>query len=134
MCDFEFRAKDCASKEWRYGFYSMGINPDSGEQTAYIQTVNGDGTFGETVIVDKNTVGVWIGKKDKTGRRIYTDDILRMRMSIGYAVGYVTFESDNGAFVLRNDRDSWSCGIKGGMSTEIMGNLHDTPELVEGAA
>ena len=100
MNDIEFRAKDAIQKVWCYGFYSIGINPSSEWLEATIQTVNPDGTYGEKISIDRNTVGVWIGKKDKAGRKIFTDDILRMRLPIGYAVGYVMYDINGCTFVL----------------------------------
>ena len=132
--DIEFRAKDVIQKVWCYGFYSIGINPSSEWLEATIQTVNPDGTYGNKISIDRNTVGVWIGKKDKAGRKIFTGDILRMRLPIGYAVGYVMYDINGCTFVLHNDKDSWSCGIKGGMAAGVIGNLYDTPELLEAAA
>jgi uncharacterized phage protein (TIGR01671 family) len=77
-------------------------------------------------------VGQYTGLKDINGNEIYEGDIL----GYGYVVTYVD-GSDNanlgmdvGFYEQRDNFESWSL-LEVGAEYEIIGNIHDNPELIK---
>lgn len=124
MREILFRGKRKDNGEWVYGtpiFYSSGTTVMCNE---YQRNEN----------IDLKTVGQYTGLKDKNGKRIFEGDIVLKRTHNGKKPMPVYF--DGGQF---------TCGVGGGSSTpshyysledkqiEVIGNIHDNPELLEGA-
>lgn len=93
----------------------------------------GGGEFSECYQVDPTTVGQYTGLQDKNGKRIFEGDIVEgcdYTEDDGYGV-VVWFD---GAFEVGNGQ--W-CGSfhenYNGYEFEIIGNIHDNPELLGGA-
>ena len=94
-----------------------------------------EGDFSESHVLDGGTLGnimQFTGLKDKNGVEIYEGDIDKG----GYVVTYVdgSDESDIGMnvgfYIQRNDFESWT-QLEVGAYYEVIGNIHDNPELIE---
>ena len=88
--------------------------------------------------VDPETVDQYTGLKDKNGHRIFEGDIIKAVMNGGnydqyeFPIGQVVFE--NGAFCLRDRRETTPlCSFAPAVSFEVIGDVHDTPELLGSA-
>ena len=129
MREILFRGKRVDNGEWvegelRHGGYYVA------DETVYIVQ-----PFAGTIInypVYPATVGQYTGLKDKNGKRIFEVDILE---SADFTVedGYGVVEWYDGAYEVGNK--SW-CGTfhenYNGREFEVIGNIHDNPELLEG--
>ncbi|WP_051575123.1 YopX family protein [Sporolactobacillus terrae] len=75
----------------------------------------------------------YTGLKDKNGREIYEGDILG---TFGdRLIGKVIFDEDIAAFVFETDTfKDWLPNYLGGAGSEIIGNIYENCELVEGDA
>lgn len=90
------------------------------------------------VVVDAKTVGQYTGLTDKNGKKIFEGDILRT----GTRMGYILFEKGCFRFRWKNFdkyRDDFfkTCIITEHGSfreLEVIGNIHDNPELLKGGA
>lgn len=139
--EIEFRAKDL-NGNWVFGFYSPRIRFPSFEQTPNIKTFKG-----ADVEININTLGQYTGLKDKNGTKIFEGDIV---------IAHYFFENYDpvtlGAF---EDEDEITgkivCDLDGlrvidrkdeyrqlplsmiqepTEELEVIGNIHDNPELL----
>ena len=129
MREILFRGKRLDNGEWVYGYYVYVPNHWH-RQEHLIQPVAGNGRLATLCKVDPKTVGQFTGKFDKTGKRIFEGDICRV-----YNLIYkVEFNYSLWEFVILSEKvycnpafDSY-CGDR----CEIIGNISDNPELLEG--
>ena len=137
MREILFRGKRKDTSEWVFG------------DLVHSQYKIGDtcvGQYGNTVgihQVNPETVGQFTGLTDKNDTKIFEGDILKYQINIKTAImGKITFLC--GAFVFESEELDRECDIY--FSTfaddeialtqdciEVIGNVHDNPELLKGA-
>jgi uncharacterized phage protein (TIGR01671 family) len=140
MREIEFRGKRRDTGEWVYGDLSIskvwsknttpeyGICFDKEDINGYLNR--------EWEGVRKETVGQYTGKKDQNGVKIFEWDIVRLTSCMD--------ETDFGEVYF--DHGEWLIGFFGGDESgplyylqdcengptlEVIGNIHDNPELLE---
>lgn len=140
MREILFRGKCVDSGEWIYGSFI----PDLLE---VYQNVPGKWLgdwgfikpFGKTkeerlmVEVERETIGQYIGLTDKNGVKIFEGDVVRIP-SFKPALMLIGFIE--GAFCLTNSEKEFIADIHyihhaGINEAEVIGNIHDNPELLE---
>ena len=129
-----FRGKRKDNGEWVEGYYSnLGGNRPcilkehilNGKMARILEY--------ENIIVLPSTVGQYTGLTDKNGRRIFEGDIVTGYFNHEKIVGYI-FYGGNAQFFIQRDGiygiglDNSDCWL------EVIGNIHDNPELFETAA
>ena len=80
--------------------------------------------------VDPSTVGQYTGLKDKNGKRIWEGDILTVDGEVGCFE--LKFNENTAMFIMDGDAIRASFHIFGTDEVEVIGNIHDNPELLEG--
>lgn len=121
MRTIKFRGIDAANGEWTYG--SLVIVDDSyhildGEET----------TVHDYNKVDEKTAGQFTGLHDMVGNEIYEGDILKEECELEDYFHVVEWGS--GTFVLNeNYRGDYSPIYLHYHEYEVIGNIHDNPEL-----
>ena len=120
MREILFRGKDVAGN-WHYGDYEYFTED-------FVKIVNHkEHEYGKKV--DPETVGQYTGLTDKNGKRIFEGDICKHRSnySDNTIISVVTYT--DGHFLALVCENS---GFELSEILEVIGNIHDTPELLKG--
>jgi uncharacterized phage protein (TIGR01671 family) len=141
MREIEFRGKDTETGEWVYGNYI-----DTGSRMIIDGNAMSEGDFHFYHDVIPTTIGQYAGLTDKDGRKIFEGDKVRYRFEYsgededeGFDDWeYATVEWHGGcgypAFDLSPNEMDFNALANifqsGDYMIEIIGNIHDTPELL----
>lgn len=128
MREILFRGKRIDNGEWVYGYYCASIGCKNGiEQVGYFIHTS-DNNFA----VDPDTVGQYTGLTDKYGKGIYEGDVCIVSLSyfkIKNEKATVAFI--NGAFQFQYGCEQFFSKPHGAWDeVEVIGNIHDNPELL----
>ena len=127
----KFRGKELIHNKWIYG----GLAEDKDENAVILPKSN----WQEGGCVDKDTIGQFTGLIDKNGREIYEGDIL-LYSTERFTSKPIAVVFYNGAFGYFYTGDFVSfvgntnfkfCINGSDESFEIIGNIHDNPELIK---
>ena len=122
MRAIKFRGKRITDGRWVYG----GIATSPQKDSATIHTYDDDGYYARGYFVDPATVSQFTGLYDKNGKEIYEGDIVRHDdngkcYSIIYEEPMFRFAPNDDCFAFLNHPEL----------LEVVGNIHDNPELLE---
>ena len=143
MNNYKFRGKQCwldddgkkVFGKWVYGYLMDAdkICPPNIDLTA-------PDFFDLIDFVAPETVGQWTGLKDKNGKEIYADDVLQADgIKLLVCFGENNFNSKNTfgsvGFYLKRIGSKYGDTMSFSKEPyyEVIGNIHDNPELLEGA-
>jgi uncharacterized phage protein (TIGR01671 family) len=126
MREILFRGKRIDNDEWIEGHYGEYMLM-SGESIPCISIPNKEAVCGSTCYdVEASTVGQFTGLTDKNGKKIFEGDIVAIPTIKKNRV--VRF--DEGGFCIEElFLQYYHCFGK--MIVEVIGNIHDNPELLE---
>ena len=126
MREILFRGKSANTRKWIIGDYEHFYLSD-GELVVYISEwgERNDKVFPETV-------GQYTGLTDKNGKRIFEGDIVRVDDTENAVVEY---DETSAFYMVVFDRAESDFGslIEQYPNVEVIGNIHDNPELLKGA-
>ena len=122
MREILFRGKDEGTQEWVYGFYCEKPSPF---HIGIEYSIFDNKTISRYTICPE-TVGQYTGLTDKNGKKIFEGDIVKVDDDI-----YVCFWNEcNYEFGFTNSKRDF--GIAYAQEVEVIGNIHDNPELLKG--
>ena len=144
MREILFRGKNPVSSEWAYGSLVLEKNVfDERLILAIISDADGNET-----LVNPETVGQYTGLTDKNGKQIFEGDILgakhpKQMKAVPCLVKYGEYKDEDGlsdcrylGFCLQALGKCCSIltPLSDGIEYEVIGNIHDNPELLERGA
>ena len=121
MREILFRGKRILGKqEWTYGVPFIDHEGDCIFKTRATE-----------FIVDGKTVGQYTGLTDKNGKKIFEGDIIKADNWLHQNMKIYTIVFEDGGFYAKHkDEDCWNFDHL--ENIEIIGNIHDNPELLKG--
>lgn len=135
MREILFRGKKCYTEEWVFG--TLAIYGPTGEEVPVIIPDYASTLYG--FFVDPETVGQFTGLLDKNGKRIFEGDILKFHDSqLGIDIDFIGVVVYNGSsFCIKTElkkakEDSFYRFLWREYEAEVIGNIRDNPELMEG--
>lgn len=131
MREILFRGKRVDNGEWIEGNYEWYHKPP--------KHIISNPYTGETKGVISETVGQYTGLKDKNGKKIFEGDIVQYQPShmcepTYSVVEYCADKYNYPAFDLKKhdyEANGLQCAHEEGIGCEVIGNVHDNPELLE---
>ena len=146
MCKILFRGKRIDNGEWLNGSFCM----DAIEQfnglcgvDGFIRLYDKDSRKMQMYEIDRETVGQFTGLIDKNGKKIFEGDIVVYDNTpyndYGHrVVGVIVWHKWMWKFRYKEYESTYhySCGSENffGAKSEVIGNIHDNPELLERGA
>lgn len=138
MKEIRFRGKTITTDRWAYGYYFQA----QGRHFIIVDTEIIDNiAIPDFVEVKPETVGQYTSEKDKNGRQIYEDDIVVKVCGWIGAAGPAGYK-ENEKIVVKWDKEitgfipfvkyDCDCDVYNPPEEfEVIGNIHDNPELLE---
>lgn len=133
MRDIKYRGKRADNGEWVCGFYYSECNCHYIIENRQIKSMSHRNI---TYLAIPETVGESLGRMDKNGVEVFEGDILKCMLGIGH----VMYAEDLTGFIVvykKTEYEKYSkdvtvasrfFSIDGGC--EVIGNIHDNPELI----
>lgn len=139
MREIKFRAKDIKTNKWVYGGYYKHLKRtpcpigDSIKKDDYEHLIINSGFSDwnmpkpiDCFAVDEKTVGEYVGVRDKHGKEVYEGDILRDDNGKLYKIVW----GHDLLWLAKTNETHCNCyDPRVSERSEIIGNIHDNPEL-----
>ena len=134
MREIKFRGSRIDRREWVHGYIVKVASPCGLGWVMHIPAKDPDDNH-RVVQVDPATVGQYTGLKDKNGTEIYEGDICNCREYECF--GKIEWNEDNAGFyfyvVVEGGGFDEERLYEYADELEVIGNVHDNPELLGGA-
>ena len=122
MREIQFRGRDEQGR-WHFGMLRVWR-----DQSFAIETTQGLAVD----FVDPDTVGQFTGHCDVMGKEMYEGDIISGYFEEDEWPAVVEWDEVTASFILEGQCSQIRFDEMGGLEIEIVGNIHDNPELMEG--
>ena len=127
MRTIKFRGYNSQNKEWLYGSLlkcsdSYLINPEDSDRIAV-----------DDLIVNPESIGQFTGLHDKNGREIYEGDIVHCSFGPIRLESTGTIIYQDAKYIIKQFGDGYMLPQDyGEKNIQVIGNIHDNPELLKG--
>ena len=130
MREILFRGVETDREEWVYGYLIHdSICNSTVPYIGYLSHEQADTENRDIVPVIPETVGQFTGLTDKNGKKIFEGDIVKYKehiLQVEYADDYASYFFHNNGSVIGECTAKYTKEY-----AEIIGNIHDNPELLE---
>lgn len=112
---------------WAYGNLHTIEHEEYGDSAYIIEASS-------TTMVDISTIGQFTGLYDKNGKEIYECDIVKYSLDDRKDIGYIGFHALSASFRVIAEHTDFGIGNRGELhelNLEVIGNIHDNPELLK---
>ncbi len=127
MREILFRGKQISDGEWVEGYLGIEVN-----NSPVIQWCEFDENYGvdcvEESAVIPETVGQYTGMTDKNGTKIFEGDIVKVENALVRGIFAVEYFGISACFIVSHGERRY---FLGGCNSEVIGNIHDNPELLK---
>ena len=127
MREILFRGKRKDNGKWVYGFITGLCGYSTDKQTGEVTHI--DSCYMRNCCIDANTVGQYTGLPDKNGKKIFEGDIVILPTTDEYCV--IQWSECDAMFSIVEGSCESNFGYYWGKDVEVIGNIHDNPELLE---
>ena len=134
MREILFRGKRLDSGEWIEGWYEPEVDVGSCSYHCGVTIAckNSEGWLDDHE-VDPATVGQYTGLTDENGKKVFEGDIVRFRTrTCTFKPVYVRWDEETARFLVSASDGVRSYPMDRTWKYEVIGNIHDNPELLEG--
>ncbi len=141
MREILFKAKRIDNGEWVEGSliqspYMESIRSwiSSAKDKTRLRVISSDYADWRAVEVDTKTICQYTGLTDKNGKKIWENDVVSMKYVDCVNNGVIEYHTENARFVFREFEDVYGAnyGFDYTCEMEVIGNIFDNPELLEG--
>ena len=132
MREIVFRGKRADNGEWVEGFLLKECNHSTCSWNLAIEyKTKRSGVFAYDVVdIIPETVGQFI-LTDKNSKKIFEGDIVKLFLDDGIAMGVIRYSENAYRFMFYED-NVYGYGFDNTCVFEVIGNIYDNPELLEG--
>lgn len=132
MREILFRGKRKDNGEWVTGFYVHydDTKDNHKDDCDYIVGIHTGEHFPFFEVIPE-TVGQFTGLTDKNGKKIFEGDIVDI-LDENEEIGVIKWADDDAMFTINSDGWYTSFNIYWSIDLEVIGNIHDNPEILEG--
>ena len=125
-----FRGKSIGTGEWLYGhLFNYGLTAPSNVPCISVCVPTSWEEAYSLYAVHPDTIGQYTGLTDKNGNKIFEGDIVEFT---NLDLPNMVIRFDNGSFMLCEDEYSTYEELRMNYVVEVIGNIHDNPELLKG--
>jgi len=134
MREIKFRAKIQGHIGYVFGV-PHNVYHDSEHKDKWFDSMQYMDEYGKPTVeyIEQDTLSEYTGLKDKNGVEIYEGDVLR---GYGKEIKRYIVSFENGSFVLHHEFARWGLLYRmfeidmKDMPVEVIGNIHENPELI----
>ena len=131
MREILFRGKRTINGDWVYGYFVRGNERKSLRDSIFVYDSETQ-SFNDYEI-NQSTLGQYTGLTDKNGKKIFEGDIVKTdKFSEPNKQYIIKYDLQFGAFIGQDRYNVYFVTFDGDSGDfEIIGNIHDNPELLE---